>query len=61
MIIFAIRRDQDEGQIIFSGTLDECEKQAKEIKDLFNYYSINICQDNGEIVKRILRPQQPIF
>lgn len=60
MIVFAIPRDKDEGEILFSGSMDECENFTNDLRDLFNFYSINICKDNGEIVKRILRPQQAI-
>jgi hypothetical protein len=60
MIVFAIPRDDENGKVLFQGTMKECEDYTKELRDFSNFYSINICKENGEIEKRILRPQQAI-
>lgn len=53
MILFGILRTEEVGNIIYSGTKEECEKHAKTL-DLNDYYSLNICQDNGVIEKRLI-------
>ncbi len=55
MIVYGIAHgDQgNNGHILFTGTLEECREYAKRLSKK-DYYSINIDEDNGVIIERIL-------
>ena len=54
MIVYGVT-NEDKGIDLFKGSLEDCRDFAKDNDklDLANYYSVNICKDNGEIVERI--------
>ena len=56
MIVYGILRRAEVGSILFSGSLKECREFVRENEklDLDDYYSVNICEDNGIIVERVL-------
>lgn len=51
MIVYGVT-NEDKGIDLFDGSIEECREFLKD-KDLTNYYSVNICRDNGEIVEHI--------
>lgn len=51
MIVYGVT-NEDKGIDLFDGSIEECREFLKD-KDLANFYSVNICKDNGEIVERI--------
>lgn len=54
MIVYGVT-NEDKGIVLFDGNIDDCRDFVKDNEelDLTNYYSVNICRDNGEIVERI--------
>ena len=59
MVLYGHLKTEEVGNIIYSGTKEECENHAKTL-DLNDYYSLNICQDNGVIDERIVKPYAKI-
>lgn len=55
MVLYGHLKTKEVGNIIYSGTKEECENHAKTL-DLNDYYSLDICQDNGVIDERIVKP-----
>lgn len=56
MIVYGILRRAEVGSILFSGSLKECREFVREDEklDLDDYYSVNICEDNGIIIEKVL-------
>ena len=55
MVLYGHLKKEEVGNIIYDGSKEECENFAKTL-DLDDYYSLNICQDNGIIDERIVAP-----
>lgn len=56
MIVYGILRRAEVGSILFSGSLKECREFVRDDEklDLDDYYSVNICEDNGIIIEKVL-------
>ena len=55
MVVFGRLNVEKFGNILFKGDLDQCREYAGKLHH-YEYDSLNICQDNGIIVERIVIP-----
>jgi len=56
MIVYGILRGAEVGTTLFDGSLKECREFVRDDEklDLDDYYSVNICEDNGIIIEKVL-------
>lgn len=52
MVVFGtLKIGEEAGNILFTGTLEECQDYVRKLNH-FDYYELNICEDNGKIAER---------
>ena len=52
MIVYGIRNNTEIGEELFKGDMSECKTFCKALIPS-DFYSLNICEDNGIIAKRL--------
>ena len=58
VLVYATKRNDEQGFSLFSGSLEDCKSFCKKITP-FEWDSVNIDKENGEIVLRIVRNGRP--
>lgn len=59
MVVFATLRSEESGKALFTGTPEACRDYIRILDNKNNYESLNLCQDNGEIVERAISHNMP--
>lgn len=61
MVVFGTYKSDDVGQNLYQGTEKECRNFISDNLQKDDFYSLNICEDSGEIKERVVIPELPAF
>lgn len=55
--VFGTKENEKAGNILFTGTQEECKKYAEEHLQDNNWYEFNVCDENGKITDRYIEAE----